>query len=90
MLRVSAAFGSTVSAVVAITGTRPADESDPPAAGAHSGARVAAPVRDRAPLGRSEAVREVTYRFYDDKLFSIIVVYAADKTRTTNKGEFRP
>ena len=31
----------------------------------------------RRPGERSEAAREVTFRFYDDKLFSIIVVYDA-------------
>jgi hypothetical protein len=70
------AFGSSVSAVVAITGTNAADVKvihERPAL-----------IRELAwrpqyaigrPVGRSEAAREVTFRFVDDELFSIIVVY---------------
>ena len=70
------AFGSSVSAVVAITGTNATDVKvihERPAL-----------IRELAwrpqyaigrPVGRSEAAREVTFRFVDDELFSIIVVY---------------
>lgn len=70
------AFGSSVSTVVAIT---------------RAGAAAVKVIHQRPaliqelawrpqyavgrPLGQSEAAREVTFRFYDDELFSIIVVY---------------
>lgn len=72
------AFGSSVSSVVAITGT---------------GAAAVKVIHQRPaliqelswrpqyaigrPVGRSEAAREVTFRFHDDALFSIVVVYDA-------------
>ena len=72
------AFGSSVSAVVAVTETRAADVKV-----IHQRPAL---IRELAwrpqyaigrPIGRSEAVREVTFRFYDDELFSITVVYDA-------------
>ena len=72
------AFGSSVSSVVAITGSsvaavkvihqRPALIQELAWRPQYSVGR---------PVGRSEAAREVTFRFYDDGLFSIIVVYDA-------------
>jgi hypothetical protein len=73
-----AAFGSSVSAVVAITGTNAADVKV-----IHQRPALIQEIAWRPqyavgrPVGRSEAAREVTFRFYDDKLFSIIVVYDA-------------
>ena len=70
------AFGSNVSAVVANTGTRSADVKvihQRPALVQEFTWRPQYAI-DR-PVGRSEAAREVTYRFVDDQLFSIIVVY---------------
>jgi hypothetical protein len=72
------AFGSSVSAVVASTGTSAADIKvihQRPALIQEIVWRPQYAV-GRA-IGRSEAAREVTYRFFDDKLFSIIVVYDA-------------
>ena len=70
------AFGNSVSAVVAITG---------------AGATAVKVIHQRPALiqelawrpqygvsrsiGKSEAAREVTFRFYNDELFSIVVVY---------------
>ena len=71
-------FGSSVSAVVASTGTNPADVKV-----IHQRPALIQELAWRPqyaigrPVGRSEAAREVTYRFLDDKLFSIIVVYDA-------------
>ena len=73
-----AAFGNSVSAVVASTGTKTADVKV-----IHQRPALIQELTWRPqyavgrPVGRSEAAREVTYRFYDDKLFSIIVVYDA-------------
>ena len=72
------AFGSSVATVVAATGVTAADVKvihqrpalirefvwRPQYAGGRS-------------LGRSEAARDITFRFYDDQLFSIVVVYEA-------------
>jgi hypothetical protein len=72
------AFGSSVSSVVAATGTKAADVKV-----LHQRPALIQELAWRPqyaigrPVGRSEAAREVTYRFYDDKLFSIIVVYDA-------------
>ena len=72
------AFGSSVSSVVAITGTS--------AAAVKVIHRRPALIQELAwrpqyaigrPVGRSEAAREVAYRFLDDQLFSIVVVYDA-------------
>ena len=72
------AFGSSVSSVVAITGSS--------AAAVKVLHQRPALIQELAwrpqyavgrPVGRSEAAREVTFRFYDDGLFSIIVVYDA-------------
>jgi hypothetical protein len=72
------AFGSSVPAVLAITGANAADVKV-----IHQRPAL---IRELAwrpqyaigrPVGRSEAAREVTFRFYDDELFSIIVVYDA-------------
>jgi hypothetical protein len=72
------AFGSSVSTVVAATGTTAADVKvihQQPALirefvwrPQYTGSRS---------LGQAEAARDVTFRFYDDQLFSIIVVYDA-------------
>ena len=72
------AFGSSVSTVVAATGTTAADVKvihQRPALirefvwrPQYTGSRS---------LGQAEAARDVTFRFYDDQLFSIIVVYDA-------------
>ena len=70
------AFGSSVSAVVANTGTKSADVKvihQRPALIQELTWRPQYAI-DR-PVGRSEAAREITYRFVDDELFSIIVVY---------------
>jgi len=73
-----AAFGSSVSAVVAMTGTQAADVKV-----IHQRPSLIQELAWRPqyavgrPVGRSEAAREVTYRFLDDKLFNIIVVYDA-------------
>jgi hypothetical protein len=70
------AFGSSVSAVVAITGTNAADVKI-----VHQRPGLIREFVWRPQyavgrtIGRSEAAREVTFRFYDDELFSIIVVY---------------
>ena len=64
------AFGSSVSAVVAITGTRAADVKvlhQRPALIQELAWRPQYAVG--RPVGRSEAAREVTYRFHDDALF---------------------
>jgi hypothetical protein len=72
------AFGSSVSSVVAITGTSAADVKV-----IHQRPALIQELAWRPqyaigrPVGRSEAAREVTFRFYDDDLFSIIVVYDA-------------
>src|SRR5687768_5088793 len=72
------AFGSSVSSVVTITGTS--------AAAVKVIHQRPALIQELAwrpqyaigrPVGRSEAAREVTYRFADDKLFRIVVVYDA-------------
>ena len=72
------AFGSSVSAVVAITATNTADVKL-----VHQRPAL---IRELAwrpqyatgrALGHNEAAREVTFRFYDDELFSIIVLYDA-------------
>lgn len=71
-------FGSSVSTVVAITNTKADDVKvihQRPALIQELAWRPQYAI-DR-PVGRSEAAREVTYRFLDDKLFSIIVVYDA-------------
>jgi hypothetical protein len=73
-----AAFGSSVSAVVALTGTNAAAVKvihQRPALIQELAWRPQYAVS--RPVGRSEAAREVTYRFYNDELFSIIVVYDA-------------
>jgi hypothetical protein len=72
------AFGSSVSSVVAITGTsagavkvihqRPALIQDIVWRPQYAVGR---------PAGRTEAVQEVTFRFYDDQLFMVTVVYDA-------------
>ena len=70
------AFGRSVSAVVANPGARPADVKvihQRPALIQELTWRPQYAI-DR-PVGRSEAAREVTYRFVDDELFSITVVY---------------
>jgi hypothetical protein len=70
------AFGSRVSTVVANTGTRSADVKviyQRPALIQELTWRPQYAIN--RPVGRSEAAREVTYRFVDDQLFSIIVVY---------------
>ena len=70
------AFGSSVSAVVAITGAKAADVKV-----IHRRPALIQELSWRPqyaisrPVGRSEAAREVTLRFYDDELFSIIVIY---------------
>jgi hypothetical protein len=72
------AFGSSVSSVVAITSIKAADVKvihRRPALIQELTWRPQYAV-SRA-VGRSEAAREVTFRFYDDELFSIIVVYDA-------------
>ena len=72
------AFGSSVSSVIAITGT-------------HAGTVKVIPQRPALiqeiawrpqyavgrPAGRIEAVQEVTFRFHDDQLFRVTVVYDA-------------
>lgn len=72
------AFGSSVSSVVAITGTKAGDVKV-----IHQRPAL---IRELAwrpqygtgrPVGKNEAVREVTFRFYDDALFSLTVVYDA-------------
>ena len=71
-------FGSSVAAVVAGTGTRAADVKV-----IHQRPALIQEIAWRPqyatgrPVGRSEAAHEVTYRFMDDKLFSIVVVYDA-------------
>ena len=71
-----AAFGSSVSAVVAVTGTNASDVKV-----IHQRPALIQELTWRPqyaigrPVGRSEAARDVTYRFYDNELFSIIVVY---------------
>jgi len=70
------AFGSSVSTVVANTGTKAADVKvihQRPALIQELSWRPQYAIN--RPVGRSEAAREVTLRFYDDELFSIIVVY---------------
>jgi hypothetical protein len=72
------AFGSSVSSVVAITGTnagavkvihqRPALIQELAWRPQYAVGRLA---------GRIEAVREITFRFHDDQLFGITVVYDA-------------
>lgn len=72
------AFGSSVSSVVAITGIKAADVKvihQRPALIQELAWRPQYAVG--RPVGRSEAAREVSFRFYDDKLFSLIVVYDA-------------
>ena len=72
------AFGSSVSAVIAITATNAAEVKV-----VHQRPALIQELAWRPqyavgrPIGRSEAAREVTFRFYDDQLFSIIVVYDA-------------
>jgi hypothetical protein len=72
------AFGSSVSSVVAITGTN---------AGAvkviHQRPALIQELAwrpqyaARRPAGRIEAVQEITFRFHDDQMFSVTVVYDA-------------
>jgi hypothetical protein len=72
------AFGSSAAAVVAITGANPADVKvvhQRPAFIRELTWRPQYAV-GRSP-GRIEAAREITFRFYDDELFSIVVVYEA-------------
>jgi len=72
------AFGSSLSTVVAMTGTKTADAKvvhQRPALIQELAWRPQYAVSRS--VGRSEAAREVTFRFYDDQLFSIIVVYDA-------------
>ena len=72
------AFGSSVSTVIAITATNPAEVKvvhQRPARIQELAWRPQYAVGRQ--MGRSEAAREVTFRFYDDQLFSIIVVYDA-------------
>jgi hypothetical protein len=72
------AFGSSPAAVVAITGANPADVKvvhQRPALIRELTWRPQYAV-GRSP-GRSEAAREITFRFYDDQLFRIVVVYEA-------------
>ncbi len=70
------AFGSSLPAVVALTGTSTADVKV-----AHQRPALIQELAWRPQyavgrsIARSEAAREVTFRFYDDQLFSIIVVY---------------
>jgi len=72
------AFGSSVSAVAAITGTKAEDVKVLHQRPALIQELVWRPqYAISRPVGRSEAVREVSLRFYDDKLFSLIVVYDA-------------
>jgi hypothetical protein len=69
-------FGSAVSAVVASTGTNPAAVKvlhQRPALIQELSWRPQYTV-SRAP-GRIEAVEEITFRFHDDRLFSVIVEY---------------
>ena len=70
------AFGSSVSAVLAVTAANATDVKL-----VHQRPAL---IRELAwrpqyatgrAIGQSEAAREVTFRFYDDELFSIIVVY---------------
>ena len=72
------AFGSSVSAVLAITAANAADvklvHQRPALIRELTWRPQYAPGRT---FGRSEAAREVTFRFYDDELFSIIVLYDA-------------
>ena len=72
------AFGSSVSTVIAITATNPAEVKlvhQRPALVQELSWRPQYAVGRQ--IGRSEAARDVTFRFYDDQLFSIIVVYDA-------------
>jgi hypothetical protein len=72
------AFGSSVSAVAAITGTKAGEVKVIHQRPALIQELVWRPqYAISRPVGRSEAVREVSLRFYDDKLFSLIVVYDA-------------
>ncbi|HET9191867.1 MAG TPA: hypothetical protein VFO21_03250 [Vicinamibacterales bacterium] len=70
------AFGSSVSAVLAVTAANAADVKL-----VHQRPALIRELTWRPQyatgrtIGRSEAAREVTFRFYDDELFSIIVVY---------------
>jgi len=70
------AFGSSVSAVVAITATNAADVKL-----VHQRPALIRQLAWRPQyaagrtIGQSEAAREVTFRFFNDELFSIIVVY---------------
>ena len=70
------AFGSSVSAVAAITGTKAEDVKVLHQRPALIQELVWRPqYAISRPVGRSESAREVTLRFYDDELFSIIVIY---------------
>ena len=72
------AFGSSVSAVLALTAANAADVKL-----VHQRPALIRELTWRPQyatgriIGQSEAAREVTFRFYDDELFSIIVVYDA-------------
>jgi len=72
------AFGSSVSAVMAATATKASEVTLVHQRPALIQELVWRPqYAIGRPLGQSEAAREVTFRFYDDQLFSVIVVYDA-------------
>jgi hypothetical protein len=72
------AFGSSVGTVAAMTGTNPAQVKVVHQRPALIQELVWRPQYGVGQsLGRSEAAREVTFRFYADELFSVVVVYDA-------------
>ena len=72
------AFGSSVSSVIAITGTNAGSVKV-----IHQRPALIQEIAWRPryavgrPAGRIEAVQEITFRFHDDQLFSVTVVYDA-------------